>query len=322
MEISSMEGAFSTTLSDNSAPITTNNNTEIQNHLSTFGEREKSFTPIIPKPEVKIKKLDETKMITDSNENSLTVDTLIEILSSNGTNLPETSSSTSSSSKSKSNKSNNKKSSSSSSSNESNNSSSSKVMSKVKSESSSSSTTTTTSSVAIERSPSTTKNSNKSITSAKTTNSNSKLASPFGGKPTITDLNRKMRQAASTKRQPRTVYQSQISDNSVGIKICIKKSINSHKKVPSGTSSSSSSTKTSTTIKKRSRKSKLKERESDSEDGYVKKRKRVSFINNTNNKNEESSAVDGSEPIQEQSRWARELPKEILFDVSFIKFEL
>lgn len=299
MEISSMEGAFSTTLNDNSAPITTNNNTEIQNHLSTFGERENNFTPMIPKPEVKIKKLDETKMITDSNENSLSVDTLIEILSSNGTNnLPETSSTN------KTSKSNKKSSLSSSSSSSSG--SSSKVVSKVKSETSPSAASS------VGRSPSSTKNSTKSIS---TNSNNSKLASPFGGKPTITDLNRKMRQAATTKRQPRTVYQSQISDNSVGIKICIKKSINSHKKVPSG---SSSSTTTSTTAKKRSRKSKLKERESDSEDGYVKKRKRVAFNNSANNKNNnESSAVDGSEPaIQEQSRWARELPKEILFDVS------
>lgn len=280
MEISSMDGAFGSTLNDNQAPITTNNNTEHQNHLSTtFGERENNFIPMMPKPEVKIKKLDETKMITDSNENSLSVDTLIEILSSNGTNLPETSSSSIS---------NNKKSS------ESSSSSSSKATAKVKNEKSS----------AVGRSPSSTKNSNKSISSAKTANSNSKLASPFGGKPTITDLNRKMKQAAA-KRQPRTVYQSQIKDNSVGIKICIKKSINSHKKVPSGSS------KTPTTIKKRSRKSKLKERESDSEDGYVKKRKRVAL--NSANDNE-SNANDGS--VQEQSRWARELPKEILFDVS------
>lgn len=301
MEISSIEGAFSQALNDSSindpVPITTtNNNNEVQNHL-TFSENENNFIPTIPnKPEVKIKKLEEAKVITDSNENSLSVDTLIEILSSNGTTsnkLPEkTTSSVSPQTSSKKSSVVQSKATATAVKN--------KLETKLKAPSSTSSSKKNSSST------------NNSKSSANTVNSN-KLASPFGGKPTITDLNRRMKQA-SRQRQPRAVYQSQISDNSVGIKICIKKSINSQKKVPSGSSSSSSSkaSPSAAKLKKRSRKGKLKEREgSDSEDGYVKRRKKVAT---NEHKKQESSALDDG-PVQEQSRWATHMPKEILFEV-------
>lgn len=305
MEISSMDGAFAQTLNDSMsdpAPITTtNNNNEIENHLVSFSENENNFIPSIPnKPEVKIKKLEEAKVITDSNENSLSVDTLIEILSSNGTtsnNLPEkmTSSSTPQTSK---------------------RASTAKATATVVKSVSESKIKAPSSSA--KKHPSSTNNlSVKSSVKAV----NSKLASPFGGKPTITDLNRKMKQAA--KRQPRTVYQSQISDNSVGIKICIKKSINSQKKVPSGSSSSNSSktspsASSSSKLKRRSRKSKLKERAgSDSEDGYVKRRKKATSNLPNEQKQQESSALEDG-PVQEQSRWATHMPKEILFEVSIM----
>lgn len=313
-----MDGAFTQTLNDNMSdpvPTTTNNNNELQNHLATYSENENNFISTLPnKPEVKIKKHDEAKVMTDSNENSLSVDTLIEILSSsNGTtsnNLPEKMTSSSSSTPKTTARA----------------AKASATLVKIKS---SSDLKMKAPAAAVKKSSTSSVNSSSKKPIAKAVNSK-KLASPlFGGKPTITDLNRKMKQAAAAKqRQPRTVYQSQISDNSVGIKICIKKSINSQKKVPSGGSSSSSSSKaspaTSTSsssaakLKRRSRKSKLKERAgSDSEDGYVKRRKKATpsaATSEQKQKQQESSALDDG-PVQEQSRWATHMPKEILFEV-------
>lgn len=314
-----MDGAFAQTLNDNMsdpAPTTTNNNNELQNHLATLSENENNFISTLPnKPEVKIKKHDEAKVMTDSNENSLSVDTLIEILSSsNGTtsnNLPEKTTSSSSSTPKTTARA----------------AKASATIVKIKS-SSDSKMKAPPPAAAVKKSSTSSVNSSSKKPSAKAVNSK-KLASPlFGGKPTITDLNRKMKQAAAAKqRQPRTVYQSQISDNSVGIKICIKKSINSQKKVPSGSSSSSSSKASPSTssssssaakLKRRSRKSKLKERAgSDSEDGYVKRRKKATSSAATSEqkqKQQESSALDDG-PVQEQSRWATHMPKEILFEV-------
>lgn len=122
----------------------------------------------------------------------------------------------------------------------------------------------------------------------------------------ISDMNKKMKQVA--KRQPRTVYQSQISDNKLGIKLCIKKSVNSMKSLPSPNNKMP---------KKRSRKSKVaKVHESDSDDAYVKRRKKSSAVNNNNNINNTKTP---SEPV-EQSGWGKEMPKEILFDVSLCHF--
>lgn len=205
----------------------------------------------LPKAEVKIRKLDEAKLLMDNNENSLSVDTLIEILSSNDTNnkLPSDES----------------------------------IVPPLSAPSTLSSPSSTRSFASPGPSPKSTPK---------------KFPSPYhlnGGKPMISDMNKKMKQVS--KRQPRAVYQSQISNNSIGIKICIKKSVNAQKSLPSP--------------KKRSRKSRAKGNASDSDDAYVKRRKKSSSVNNNNN----NSKAPFDEPV-EQSGWGKEMPKEILFDVS------
>lgn len=203
----------------------------------------------LPKAEVKIRKLDGSKLQLDNNENSLSVDTLIEILSANEKLPASTFSSPSSASSS----------------------------------------------------------SGKSKTSPGP--SPKKFPSPYhlnGGKPMISDMNKKMKQVA--KRQPKTLYQSKISENKLGIKISIKKSTDALKSsLPSPNSKSG---------KRRSRKSKAKEHESDSDDAYVKRRKKSSTSVNNNNNNTKSPF---DEPV-EQTGWGKEMPKEILFDVSFGDF--
>jgi F-box/leucine-rich repeat protein 6 len=156
------------------------------------------------------------------------------------------------------------------------------------------------------------------ISSPKTNASNlhkKKFPSPQhsnGGKPMITDLNKKLKQIG--KRQPKSkavVYQSQISDNSVGIKLCIKKSINTFKAM-----TNSSNTNSKSSRKRKSNKSSLsKKKGSDSDDPYVKRRKKSS--NDINSSSKKSSEFE--EPI-EQSVWGTALPKEVLLEVS-ISFE-
>lgn len=232
----------------------------------------------LPKAEVKIRKLDEAKLLMDNNENSLSVDTLIEILSSNDTNnkLPSSH----------------------------NNKSESDIgppLSAPSTLSSPSSSSSSTSSKAGRLSESFV----SPGPSPKSTPN--KFPSPYhlnGGKPMISDMNKKMKQVS--KRQPRAVYQSQISNNSIGIKICIKKSVNANK------TTSMPSPNNNKTPKKRSRKSKAKTHESDSDDAYVKRRKKSSSVSSNNTK------TPSDEPV-EQSGWGKHMPKEILFDVSSSK---
>lgn len=231
----------------------------------------------LPKADLKIRKLDEAKLLMDNNENSLSVDTLIEILSSNDTNnkLPVMAS----------------------------NELESLVPPLSAPSTLSSPSSSSSSSKALSESLASPGPSPKSIGFASPKN----FPSPYhlnGGKPMISDMNKKMKQQVS-KRQPRAVYRSQISDNSIGIKLCIKKSVDSLKKslpLPNNIK----------TPKKRSRKPKAKvlTLESDSDDAYVKRRKKTS-VNNNNNNNKAPS----DEPV-EQSGWGQKMPKEILFDVS------
>lgn len=231
----------------------------------------------LPKAEVKIRKLDETKLLTDNNENSLSlsVDTLIEILSAseacsvklpvslnNGECVAQPPSAPS-------------------------------TLSSPSSSSSSSSSSKAGLSASPGPSPKST-----GFTSPQ------KFPSPYhlnGGKPMISDMNKKMKQVS--KRQPKAVYRSQISDNSIGIKLCIKKSVNSLKSLPSPNNNK--------TPKKRSRRTKAKGQGSDSDDAYVKRRKKSSVNNNNNNNNK----APFDEPV-EQSGWGKKMPKEILFNVS------
>lgn len=234
-----------------------------------------------PSEQVNMRKNDDLKLLMDNNENSLSVDTLIEILSSN----------------------------------EMNNKSLEKTLNTV-----TLSTSKEKGSVCAPRSSDVfeppTLNSPQSGSSKGPTSpgpspktsgviSAKKNPSPHhanGGKPMISDMNKKMKQVA--KRQPRTVYQSQISDNSLGIKICIKKSTDSKKLKPSLNCKSP---------RKRSRKTKTKNQESDSDDSYVKRRKKL--VENNNNNDNDALKTPLSEPI-EQSGWGKTLPKEILFEVS------
>lgn len=230
----------------------------------------------LPKAEMKLRKLEETKLLTDNNENSLSVDTLIEMLSSNepNTKLPPTASEV-------------------------------KIefvppLSAASSLSSPSSSSSACSSKVGVTSPGP---SPESVTVLQA--SPKKFPSPYhvnGGKPMISDMNKKMKQVS--KRQPRAVYQSQISDNAIGIKLCIKKSVNSSKSLPSLNSKSP---------RKRSRKSKAKGvHESDSDEAYVKRRKKSSAVNINNNNH---TKTPFEEPV-EQSGWGTRMPKEILFEVS------
>jgi len=238
----------------------------------------------LPKAEVKLVKLRNDKLLIDNNENSLSVDTLIEMLSTeppppapagekNNVPLPPETSTASSST--------------------------------LNSPASSSS-------VKTGASP-----------SPKSTPKN-KYPSPFyanGGKPMIADMNKKMKQVS--KKQPKAVYQSQISDNAIGIKLCIKKSIDSSNKSTPNNNNNNNNTISKAATRKRSRKSKTTRAtkataakaalESDSDDPYVKKRKKTSSNNSSSNNNNNNTALD--EPI-EQSGWGKRLPKEILFDVS------
>lgn len=226
----------------------------------------------LPKAEIKIRKFDETKLLMDNNENSLSVDSLIEILSSNETNnkLPA--------------------------SNDKGKQRTPSAPSTLSSPSSSSS-----SKAGSLASPGPSPSSGFAMPK--------KFPSPHhlnGGKPMISDMNKKMKQVAKRQPKAKAVYQSQISDNAIGIKLCIKKSVNSKKKsLPSPNNNNNINKSPS---KKRSRKSRAKGHESDSDDAYVKRRKKTSASNN-------NTKTPSDEPV-EQSGWGKQMPKEILFDVS------
>lgn len=272
---------------------------ENKNNVFTDEEDESGLLlASLPKAEVKIKKLDESKLLMDNNENSLSVDTLIEILSSNDTN-PTT-------------------------------------IDNIKSDlmtiddvpppsnpstldSPSPSSSSTKTGFSSPTPPTATETSSYTPSPKSSSTSHKKFPSPHhpnGGKPMIADLNKKMKQISRRQPKPKAVYQSQISDNSVGIKLCIKKSINTIKTMPSPSNSSSSNSNSNKSPRKRSRKSNKGttkgEGESDSDDPYVKRRKKSSTATSNNHHGNKASF---EEPV-EQSVWGKDLPKEILFDVS------
>lgn len=248
-----------------------------------FANDDSALLANLPKAEMRLRKMDESKLLMDNNENSLSVDTLIEILSANETNnkLPPTAASSDIKME-----------------HVPLNSAASSHSSPFSSSSTSSSSKAGLSETVTSPGPSP---ESPSFASPK------KIPSPHhlnGGKPMISDMNKKMKQTVS-KRQPRAVYQSKISDNSSGIKLCIKKSVNSSKSLPSPLNK---------TPRKRSRKSKAKgAHESDSDDAYVKRRKKSAVNNNNHTK------TPSDEPV-EQSGWGKSMPKEILFDVSCHEF--
>lgn len=278
---------------------------KVENKNCTMNDNDDSglFLASLPKAEVKLKKFDESKMLMDNNENSLSVDTLIEILSSSNETKPIVDNINNIKSESITNIDDVPPTS---------------VPSTLDSPSHSSSSKTGFSSPT----PTATETSNTSSytpspKSASTT-PHKKFPSPHypnGGKPMMADLNKKMKQLSRRQPKPKAVYQSQISDNSVGIKLCIKKSINTSKSLPSPNSSNNSNNKSP---RKRSRKTnkttmKGEKGESDSDDPYIKRRKKSSTASN----NQSNSKLSFEEPV-EQSVWGKDLPREILLDVSLI----
>lgn len=124
-----------------------------------------------------------------------------------------------------------------------------------------------------------------------------------------------------------TMYQSQLTDNKIGIKIRLKKSLEAPiRNATSATSKRKSATATvtataaassapKTTNRKRSRKSKQKGT-SDSDDSEYEKRRRVNHTSTDKVKNRKSTAIskDYTEP-EEQSVWGSRIPEEILLRI-------
>lgn len=142
---------------------------------------------------------------------------------------------------------------------------------------------------------------------------------PKSGKPMMMNLEKNTKKKVTKARgRPKqkalvAMYQSQIKDNNVGIKLCIKKSdltsnSNKNKKAERSGAATTATGKTKS-VKKRSRKSK---QNSDSEsDAYEKRRKKEGKSKSNNNTEKED------EPKQAQSLYAERLPQHILHRVSF-----
>jgi hypothetical protein len=264
------------------------NNTKTTAQYSRSDDKRAQLVSL-PTEQEEMRNSDDLKVLTDNNENSLSVDTLIEILSSNDTtnkSLKKTTTTTMLPASEESDLAGLSQSS---------------DLLNASNLSSPSSSKTGVSETIVSPGPSP---KSSGYVSPK------KFPSPYhlnGGKPMISDMNKKMKQVA--KRQPRATYQSKISDTAIGIKLCIKKSVKSQKSVPSTNSKSP---------RKRSRKPKAKGLESDSDESYVKRRKKQSTINN-NNSNSNNNNINTKAPLEEpveQSGWGKAMPKEILFDVS------
>ncbi|XP_062136563.1 F-box/LRR-repeat protein 6 [Drosophila sulfurigaster albostrigata] len=156
-----------------------------------------------------------------------------------------------------------------------------------------------------------------------------------GGKPLVTALNKKLNKSASTSprasrtRKPKALpmYESEISDNKVGIKLCIKKS----DAVATATelSMGATATVTSPTVahkpaapSKPARKRVRKPKPQDSDDGESEPRKKKgggggsggSSNNGERQKKISTSSSTDKEPV-EQSAWGLKLPEEVLFRI-------
>lgn len=160
---------------------------------------------------------------------------------------------------------------------------------------------------------------------------------PLSGKPKAFAMNQSCKMALSkpsskgaSRGRPKrkalvAMYQSQITDNSLGIKIKLKKSVevpitfSSRKKTSSSLVTSGSTTPGKST-RKRQRKSKQKDT-TDSDDSEYEKRRRKerSFNNNTTadrQKNRKTAPVtdDYTEP-EEQSGWGSRIPDPVLLTI-------
>uniref|UniRef100_A0A1B0CL30 Putative leucine rich repeat some n=1 Tax=Lutzomyia longipalpis TaxID=7200 RepID=A0A1B0CL30_LUTLO len=133
---------------------------------------------------------------------------------------------------------------------------------------------------------------------------NGSLQPTTGGKPLMAALTRKLSKPRGRPKRKALVkmYQSEISDNKLGIKLCIKKS---DAAAPVKQKSS----------RKRSRKSKAK-RASDSDDSDYEKKRRKELIKQRANNNTDrgKEVVEFVEP-EEQSCWGSTLPKNVLHTI-------
>lgn len=163
-----------------------------------------------------------------------------------------------------------------------------------------------------------------------------------GGKPLVTALNKKINKSASTSprasraRKPKALpmYESEISDNKVGIKLCIKKSdaVPAAAELPIGTTSASPVAPTTRTgaapsksARKRVRKPKPPQDSDESE--YEPRKKKGGGTgsagggsgSSNNGERQKKISTSGTaetetEPV-EQSAWGQKLPEEVLFRV-------
>uniref|UniRef100_A0A1B0D7N0 Uncharacterized protein n=1 Tax=Phlebotomus papatasi TaxID=29031 RepID=A0A1B0D7N0_PHLPP len=133
---------------------------------------------------------------------------------------------------------------------------------------------------------------------------NGSLQPPTGGKPLMAALTKKLSKPRGRPKRKALVkmYQSEISDNKLGIKLCIKKS-----DAPTIKQKSS---------RKRSRKSKAR-RASDSDDSDYEKKRRKELIKQRANNNTDKDKKDADEFVEpeEQSCWGSTLPKNVLHTI-------
>ncbi|XP_053677032.1 F-box/LRR-repeat protein 6 [Anopheles nili] len=129
---------------------------------------------------------------------------------------------------------------------------------------------------------------------------------PSGGKPiAMRALDRKMSKTARGRPKRKSMvamYQSEISENKIGIKLCIKKASDAivQPKKP---------------IRKRARKPKSLNEDSSDDTSPEKRNRRSEKSRKTNNNTEKRSAEEEYKPPEEQSVWASQIPEPVLYMV-------
>ncbi|XP_030560165.1 F-box/LRR-repeat protein 6 [Drosophila novamexicana] len=153
---------------------------------------------------------------------------------------------------------------------------------------------------------------------------------PKSGKPLVTALNKKLNKSANTSprasraRKPKALpmYESEISDNKVGIKLCIKKSdaAAGSSELPVGAAPAPRPPAPAKPARKRVRKPKQ-QQDSDESEYEPRKKKGGGGSNNgerqkrtSTNASAQQAAEADSEPV-EQSAWGHKLPEEVLFRI-------
>uniref|UniRef100_A0AAG5DB16 F-box domain-containing protein n=1 Tax=Anopheles atroparvus TaxID=41427 RepID=A0AAG5DB16_ANOAO len=123
-----------------------------------------------------------------------------------------------------------------------------------------------------------------------------------GGKPmAMREFDRKMNKARGRPKRKAIVamYQSEISDNKIGIKLCIKKA-------------SDATAQPKKPNRKRARKPRSLNEDSSDETSPEKRNRRNEKPRKTNNNTEKRSAEEEYKPPEDQSVWANQLPEPVL----------